>query len=86
MKQNDNLGESSENFPFPCSWCQRKFKTYRGTLQDMRFCKENHAIDDGEGIGSIIGTKPDNEIKYQEEIENAFNELVHWKRNFFDLP
>ena len=52
----------------------------------MRFCKENHAIDDGEGTGSIIGTKPDNEIKYQEEIENAFNELVHWKRNFFDLP
>ena len=52
----------------------------------MRFCKENNAIDEGEGTWSIIGTEPDNEMKYQEEIENAFNELVHWKINFFDLP
>ena len=25
-------------------------------------------------------------MKYREEIENAYNELVHWKRNIFDLP
>ena len=24
-------------------------------------------------------------MKYQEEIENAYNELVHWKINLFDL-
>ena len=60
--------------------------TYRGTLQHMQFCKENHAIDEGEGTGTIIGTEPNNKMKYREEIENAFNELVHWKRNLFDLP
>ena len=85
IEQNDNLGESSENFPFPCSRCQRKFKTYRGTLQHMRFCKENQAIDEEEGTGTYIGTEPDYEMKYQEEIENAFNKL-HWKRKLFDLP
>ena len=86
MDQNDNLGESNENFPFPYQRCQRKFKTYRGTLQHIRFCEENHAIDEREGTGAIIGTEPDNEMKYQEEIENAVNDLVHWKRNLFDLP
>ena len=86
MDQNDNLGESNENFPFPCQRYQRKFKTYRGTLQHMRFCEENHAIDEREGTGAIIGTEPDNEIKYREEIENAVNDLVHWKRNLFNLP
>ena len=86
MEQNDNLGESNENFPILYSRRQRQFKTHRGTLQHMWFCKENHAIDEGEGTGTIIGTQPDNEMKYREEIENAFNELVHWKRNLFDLP
>ena len=86
MDQNDNLGESNENFPFSCQRYQRKFKTYRGTLQHMRFCGENHAIDEREGTGAIIGTEPDNEIKYREEIENAVNDLVHWKRNLFNLP
>ena len=52
----------------------------------MRFCKENHAIDEGEGTGTIIGTEPDNKMKYREERENTFNESVHWKRNLFDLP
>ena len=56
MEQNKNLGESSENFAFPCSPCQRKFKTYCGTLQHMRFCKENNATDQGEGTGTIINT------------------------------
>ena len=37
------------------------------------------------GTGTIIGTEPDNEMKYREEKENAFDELVHWKRNLFDL-
>ena len=57
-----------------------------GTLQHMRFCKENHTIDQGEVIVTIINTEPDNERKYREEIENACNELVHWKGNLFDLP
>ena len=53
----------------------------------MRFCKENHVIDQGEGTGAIIGTELDNKMKYQEEIENAYNKLaVHWKRNLFNLP
>ena len=69
MEQNDSLGESNENFPFLYSRCQRKFKTYRGTLQHMQFCKENHAIDEGEGTGTIIGTEPDNKMKYREERE-----------------
>ena len=86
MEQSDNLGESNENFTFSWSRCQRKFKTYRGTLEHMQFCKENHATDEGEGTEAIIGTEPENEMKYREEIENAFNELVHWKRNLFDLP
>ena len=86
IEQNDNLGESSENFPFPWSRCQRKFKAYHGTIQHMRFCKENHAIDEGEWTGAYIGTEPNYEMKYREEIENAFNKLVHWKRNLFDLP
>ena len=77
MEQNENLGKNSENFPFSCSRCQRKFKAYRGTLQHLRFCKENHAIHQGEGTRTIIGTEPDNEMKYREEIENAYNELVH---------
>ena len=71
MEQNENLGESSENFQFPCSWCQQKFKTCRVILQHMRFCKENFVIDQGEGTGTIIDTEPDNEIKYREEIDNA---------------
>ena len=25
-------------------------------------------------------------MKYQEETDNAYNELVHWKINLFDLP
>ena len=25
-------------------------------------------------------------MKYREEIDNAYNELMHWKRNLFDLP
>ena len=82
MEQNKNLGESSENFAFPCSPCQRKFKTYCGTLQHMRFCKENNATDQGEGTGTIINTQPDNENKYREKIDNAYNELVHCKRNY----
>ena len=49
------------------------------------FFKENHAIDQGERTGTIIGTEPDNEMKYREEIENAYNELAHWKRNLFSL-
>ena len=52
----------------------------------MRFCSENEAIDQGEGTGTIISTEPDNEMKYQEETDNAYNELMHWKINLFDLP
>ena len=73
LEQNDNLGESSEN------------PTTR-TLQHVRFRKENHATDEEEGTGTIIGTEPDNEMKYREELENTFNESVDWKRNLFDLP
>ena len=51
----------------------------------MRFCKENHAVGQGEGIGIIIGIEPDNKIKYQEEKDNAYKALMEWKRNFFDL-
>ena len=40
----------------------------------------------GDWAGTIIGTEPDNEMKYREEIENAYNELVHWKRNLLNLP
>ena len=29
------------------------------------------------GPGQKLGTEPGNELKYQEEIENAYNELVH---------
>ena len=61
------------------------FKTYRGTLQHMRFCKD-HAIDQREGTGTITGTELNNEMKYREEIDNAYNELMHWKRNLFDPP
>ena len=86
MEQNKNLDKSSENFRYPCSRCQRKFKTCRGTLQHMQFFKENHAIDQGERTGTIIGTEPDNEMKYREQIENVYNELVHWKRSLFGLP
>ena len=57
-----------------------------GTLQHMRLCKENHTIDQGEGTETVISTEPDNEMKYRGEIENACNELMHWKRNLFDLP
>ena len=64
MEQNENLSESSENFQFPCSRYQRKFKTCRGTLQYMRFCKKNHAIDQGEGTRPIISTEPDNGMKH----------------------
>ena len=39
--------------------------------------KENHAIDQREGTGTIIGTEPSNEIKYREEVDNGYNELVH---------
>ena len=59
---------------------------HHGTLQHMRFCKENHTIDQGEATGTITGTEPENEMKYREEIENAYNELVNWKINIFDLP
>ena len=52
----------------------------------MRFCKENHTIDQGEATGTITGAEPENEMKYREEIENAYNELVNWKINIFDLP
>ena len=38
------------------------------------------------GTRTIIVTEPDNESKYREEIENVYNELLHWKRNLFDLP
>ena len=69
MEQNENLGKNSENFPFSCSLCQRKFKTYRGTLQQLLFCKKSHAIHQGEGTRTIIGTKPDNEMKYRKEIK-----------------
>ena len=40
----------------------------------------------GDWAGTIIGTEPDSEMKYREEIENAYNELVHWKRNLLNLP
>ena len=86
MEQNDNLGESSETCPFPFSRCQWKFKTYRVTLQHIRFCEENHAIHEGEGTGTTIGTETNKKMKYREEIDNAFNALVHWKRILFDLP
>ena len=59
------------------------FKTYRGTLQHMRFCKD-HAIDQREGTRTITGTELNNKMKYREEIDNAYNELMHWKRNLFD--
>ena len=36
--------------------------------------------------GTIIGTEPDSETKYREEIDNAYNKFVHWKINLFDLP
>ena len=52
----------------------------------MWFCKENHVIDQGDGTGTIISTEPDNETKYRDEIDNVYNELVHWKRNCFDVP
>ena len=53
-------------------------------LQHMGFCKENHAID--QGPDKEISTRSDNEMKYREEIDNAYNELVHWKKNLFDIP
>ena len=77
MVQNEDLGESSEHFQFPCSRYQQKFKLYCGTLQHMQFWKENHTSDKGEGTGTIISTEPSNEIKYWEKIDNACNELVH---------
>ena len=86
MEQNDNLGKSNKDFSFPCWRRRRQFKIHRDNLQHIQFCKENHATDEGEGTGTVIGTQPDNKMKYREEIENAFNELVHWKRNLFDLP
>ena len=46
---------------------------------NMRFCKENHPIDQVERTGTIINTEPDNEMQYREEKDNAYNELVHWK-------
>ena len=52
----------------------------------MWFCKENQAIGQGEGAGMVISREPDNEMKYWEEIGNAYNELKHWKRNLFGLP
>lgn len=48
-------------------------------------CKEKHAIDQGDGTGTIISTEPDNETKFRDEIDNVYNELVHWKRNRFDV-
>ena len=42
----------------------------------MRFCKENHAVDQGEKIRMIISTEPDIEMKYGKDIDNAYNELV----------
>ena len=35
--------------------------------------------------GTIISAEHDNEMKYREEIGNAYNDLKHWKRNLFDL-
>ena len=70
--QNENLGESSGNFQFQRSLCQRKFKTYHDTLQHMQFCKEIHAIGQGETTGTIISAEPDNEMKYREEVDNMF--------------
>ena len=84
--QNENLGESSENFQFQRSLCQRKFKTYHGTLQHMQFCKEIHAVGQGETTGTIISAEPDNKMKYREEGDNIFTKLVHWKKIIFDLP
>ena len=70
MEQNENSGESSENFHSRAHDVNESLR-HCGTLQHMRFCKENHAIDHGEVTGSIIGTEPDNEMKYWEEIENG---------------
>lgn len=46
------------------------------TYNNMRFCKENHAVDQGEKIRMIISTEPDSEMKYGKDIDNAYNELV----------
>ena len=37
----------------------------------MRFRKENHATDQREGTETIVGTEPNNQMKYREEIDNA---------------
>ena len=48
--------------------------------------KKNNAIDQREGTGTIITTEPDNEMKYGEEIDNTYTNLVHCKRSLSDLP
>ena len=63
-------------FHFRAHDVSESYKTYR-SLQNMRFCKENQAIDQGVATGTKIGTEPGNELKYREDIENAYNELVH---------
>ena len=50
----------------------------------MWFCRENQ-IDQREMTGTIISAEHDSEMKYREEIGNAYNDLKHWKRNLFDL-
>lgn len=57
---------------------------YHGILQHLRFFKENHAIH--HGTQTIISTEPNNEMKYRENIDNTYSELVPWKRISFDLP
>ena len=78
------MGKSSKNLQYPSSRCQQKVQAYHSALQHMWFCRENQ-IDQREMTGTIISAEHDNEMKYREEIGNAYNDLKHWKRNLFDL-
>ena len=54
-------------------------KSLRRIVVSCNICSfiKNYAIDQGEVAGTTIRTETDNEVKYQEEIDNAYNKLVY---------
>lgn len=84
------MEHNAEELCFPCSKCQRTFKTFRGCQQHSRQCKgqqnENVAAENDRNNTGIENEELSEEIKYRNKISEAYDLLVHWKRNLFDLP
>ena len=63
-----------------CSKCDRTFKSKRGLNIHLRSCKNEE-----DNISANI-TTPDVERNLKDDINYAYEQIVFWKKDFFDLP